>query len=221
MFSASTVARKLLMAVTGQLMILFLILHLLGNTTAFSGNLNAYAAGLHALPILFWPFRAIMIAVLLLHVLSGIQVTIENRRAKPQAYAMQEYAASTFASRNMIWTGTAIGTYLLYHLLHFTFQVLDPATAAVTHPDSLGRPDLFSMVRVAFERTGILVIYTTGLLAVWLHLSHGIQSSFQTWGLNGEKSFPYIQTGSKAAAIILLLAYAAIPAAIAIGILRQ
>ena len=77
------------------------------------------------------------------------------------------------------------------------------------------------MVRVAFERTGILVIYTTGLLAVWLHLSHGIQSSFQTWGLNGEKSFPSIQTGSKAAAIILLLAYAAIPAAIAIGILRQ
>jgi len=221
MFPASTVARKLLMAVTGQLMVLFLILHALGNWITFSGNLNAYAAGLHAFPLLFLPFRTIMIAALLLHVFSGIQVTIENRRAKPQAYAMREYAASTFASRNMIWSGTAIGAYLLYHLLHFTFQALDPATAAATHPDSLGRPDVFSMVRVAFERTGILVIYTTGLLAVWLHLSHGIQSSFQTWGLNGEKSFPSIQTGSKAAAIILLLAYAAIPAAIAIGILRQ
>ncbi|MDH4162952.1 MAG: succinate dehydrogenase cytochrome b subunit [Nitrospirota bacterium] len=217
---ASTVARKLLMAATGQLMIIFIILHVLGNSTIFYRTLNAYAAGLHALPLLLWIFRSVMLAAIMLHVFYGIQVTIENREAKPRTYAVQEYAASTFSSRNMIWTGTAIGSFLIYHLLHFTFQTIDPSTAAVTHPDAAGRPDVFAMVFAAFRRIGILLVYAAGLLAVWLHLSHGIQSSFQTWGLNGEKSFPYIKKGSRLAALILLLAYAAIPAAIVMGLLK-
>src|SRR5574340_524851 len=175
----STVARKLLMAVTGQLMIIFVILHVLGNSTIFFCLLNAYAAGLHALPVVLWILRSVMIAAVLLHIFYGIRVTIENREAKPQTYAVQEYAASTFAGRNMIWTGTVIGSFLIYHLLHFTFQIIDPSTAAITHPDAAGRPDVFAMVSAAFHRIGILLIYAAGLLAVWLHLTHGIQSSFQ------------------------------------------
>ena len=220
MFPASTVARKLLMAFSGQLMILFVILHVLGNSTIFYNTLNAYAAGLHALPVLLWLFRFVMIAALLLHIVYGIQITLENRDAKPQTYAVQEYATSSFSGRNMIWTGTAIGSFLLYHLLHFTFQVIDPSTAAITHPDAAGRPDVFAMVFASFHKIGILLIYAAGLLAVWLHLSHGIQSSFQTWGLNGEKSFSYVKGGGKGAAIILLLAYAAIPITIVAGILK-
>lgn len=208
------------MAVTGQLMIIFVILHVLGNSTIFYSALNAYAAGLHALPVLLWILRSVMIAAVLLHIFYGIRVTIENREAKPQTYAVQEYAASTFAGRNMIWTGTVIGSFLIYHLLHFTFQIIDPSTAAITHPDAAGRPDVFAMVSAAFHRIGILLIYAAGLLAVWLHLTHGIQSSFQTLGLNGEKSFPYIKRGSWLAALILLLVYAAIPAAVVMGILK-
>lgn len=216
----STVARKLLMAATGQLMIIFVILHVLGNSTIFYKTLNVYAAGLHALPLLLWLFRSVMIAALLLHVFYGIQVTIENREAKPQTYAVQEYAASTFSGRNMIWTGTAIGSFLLYHLLHFTFQIIDPSTAAASHLDTAGRPDVSAMVFAAFRGIGILLIYTAGLLAVWLHLTHGIQSSFQTWGLNGEKSFPYIKRGGWLTALVLLLAYAAIPVAVLLSLLK-
>lgn len=217
---ASTVSRKLLLAATGQMMILFVILHVLGNSTIFARHLNAYAAGLHALPLLLWPVRMVMAAALLLHIWHGIRITRENRNAKPQAYTVQEYAASTVAGRNMVWTGSVVGAFIIYHLLHFTFQVIEPSTAAASHADSSGRPDVFAMVSAAFRQAGILVIYAAGLLAVWLHLSHGIQSSFQTWGLNGERSFPYIKGGGRAAAIMLLLAYAAIPVAIVVGILK-
>ncbi len=220
MLPTSTVGRKLLMAVTGQAMILFVLLHVLGILTVFSHSLNAYAAELHAYPLLFWIFRIIMASALVLHLSFGIALTMENRDAKPETYAVQEYRSATFAGRNMIWTGTAIGSFLLFHLIHFTFQFIDPSTAAIAHTDTAGRPDVFSMVVAAFHRGWILTTYAAGLLALWLHLSHSIQSSFQTLGLNSEQSLPYVQRGGSTIALILLLAYAAIPAAIIVGILH-
>jgi succinate dehydrogenase / fumarate reductase cytochrome b subunit len=218
---SSTVGRKLIMAVTGQMMVLFIIAHVVGNFTIFYGAINAYAAGLRAVPLLLWAFRLVLFAAFALHVYYAIQLTLENSDARPLSYARTEHVSSSFAGRNMVWTGAAIGTFLTFHLLHFTFQVIDPAKAAVTHPDALGRPDVFSMVVSAFRHFGITALYAAGLTAVWLHLSHGIQSSFQTWGLNGERSFPYLQKGGSFAAIALLLAYAAIPAAIAAGLLTK
>jgi len=217
----SSVGRKIVMALTGQMMVFFVIAHVLGNSTLFFGTINAYAAGLHALPPLLWAFRSVMIAALALHVYFGIQLSLENSDARRLDYVRKENLASTFAGRNMIWTGTVIGTFILYHLLHFTFQVIDPAMAAATHPDKLGRPDVFSMVVAAFRRAGVVGLYAAGIAGVWLHLSHGIQSSFQSWGLNGERSFPVIQRGGSLAALALLLAYAAIPLAIFAGFLLR
>jgi len=217
----STVGRKIVMALTGQMMVLFVIAHVLGNSTLFLGSINAYAAGLHALPPLLWAFRSVMVAAIALHVYFGIQLSLENSDARLQDYVRKQDLTATFAGRNMIWTGSAIGAFLLYHLLHFTFQVIDPATAAAAHPDGLGRPDVFSMVMSAFRRGGVVALYAAGLAAVWLHLSHGIQSSFQTWGLNGERSFPFIRRGGPVAAVLLLIAYAAIPVAIFTGFLLR
>jgi succinate dehydrogenase / fumarate reductase cytochrome b subunit len=217
----NSVGRKIVMALTGQLMVFFAIAHVLGNSTLFFGTINAYAAGLHALPPLLWAFRSALTAALALHVYFGIQLSLENSDARPQEYVRKAPLASTFAGRNMIWTGSVIGVFLIYHLLHFTFQVIDPATAAATHVDSLGRPDVLSMVIAAFRKGAMVALYGAGLAGLWLHLSHGIQSSFQTWGLNGERSFPFVQRGGSFAAIALLLAYAAIPAAIFAGFLLR
>lgn len=220
-FLNSAVGRKIVMALTGQMMVLFVIAHVLGNTTLFFGTINAYAAGLHALPPFLWAFRSAMIAALALHAYFGIRLSLENSDARPQEYVRKEPLASTFAGRNMIWTGSVIGAFLLYHLLHFTVQVIDPATAAAAHPDRLGRPDVLSMVVAAFRRGGVVALYAAGLAAVWLHLSHGIQSSFQTLGLNGERSFPFVRRGGSLAAVLLLIAYASIPLAIFTGLLLR
>ena len=210
-----------MMAATGQLLVLFIILHVLGNSTIYFGWLNAYAAHLHALPPLLWSFRLVMIALFSLHLFFAIVLTLENSAARPQPYLVKKNLESTFAGRNMIWTGAVIGVFLFYHLLHFTFQVTNPAIAAVRHPDSLGRPDVFLMVARSFQNIGISTLYIVAVIALWLHLSHGIQSSFQTWGLNSDRSFPVVKGGSAAAAIILFIAYVAIPVVIVTGILKR
>jgi succinate dehydrogenase cytochrome b subunit len=215
------VGRKLAMAATGQLMVLFIVLHVLGNSTIYFNWLNAYAAHLHALPPLLWSFRLVMLVLFSLHLFFGIVLTLENSASRPQSYMVKKNLESTFAGRNMIWTGAVIGAFLIYHLLHFTFQVTNPAIAAGKHPDALGRPDVFMMVMKSFQNTGISALYLVAVTALWLHLSHGIQSSFQTWGLNSEKSFPVVRGGGAAAAIILFIAYSAIPVVIVTGILKR
>ena len=219
-FPTSSVGRKLVMAATGQLMVLFVILHVLGNATIYFGWLNAYAAHLHALPPLVWSFRLGLIILFSFHIFYGIALTLENNAAKPQSYVVRNELSATVAGRNMIWTGAVIGSFLVYHLLHFTVQVTNPALAAARHLDSLGRPDVFAMVVKSFQNFGIASVYLLSMTALWLHLSHGIQSSFQTWGLAGEKGLPIIKKAGAFAAVILFLAYIAIPVVIAAGIVK-
>ncbi len=216
---SSTVGRKILMAFTGQMMLLFVVVHLLGNSTVFFHNLNAYAAALHALPVLVWTFRLFMASMLCLHVYLGIVLTLENRKAKPRAYAVTDHLSATFAGRNMIWTGSLLGVFLVYHLLHFTVQVIDPAFSALRNPDSLGRPDVFMMVLRSFRQIGTASFYLVSMAGLLLHLFHGIQSSIQTWGLNNDKTLPLFTRGGIAAATVLFLGYAAIPMVIVLGFL--
>lgn len=220
MFPTSTVGRKIMMAITGQMMVLFVIAHVVGNSTIYFSNLNAYAAALRAMPILLWAVRVFMFAMLCLHVYLGIIITLENRKAKPGAYAVTSHISTTFAGRNMIWTGTIIGAFLIYHLLHFTIQVIYPQFSALQHPDALGRPDVFMMVVQSFRQVGIVSFYIISASGLLLHLSHGIQSSFQTWGLNNDRTMPSVIRGGTAAAVVLFLAYAAIPVVIVMGILK-
>jgi len=220
LFPTSSVGRKLVMAATGQLMVLFVILHVLGNGTIYFGWLNAYAAHLHALPPLVWSFRTGLIILFAFHIFYGIVLTLENYGAKPQSYVMRNDQSATVAGRNMIWTGAVIGSFLIYHLLHFTFQVTNPALAAAKHLDALGRPDVFTMVLKSFQNFGIASVYLLAMTALWLHLSHGIQSSFQTWGLNSEESLPLIKRAGAFAAVILFLAYIAVPIVIAMRIVK-
>jgi succinate dehydrogenase / fumarate reductase cytochrome b subunit len=217
---ASTVGRKILMAFTGQMMLLFVIIHLLGNTTIYFSKLNAYAAALHALPILLWMVRLFMAAMLCLHLLFGIVITLENRKAKPESYAVTNHLSNTFAGRNMIWTGAVTGGFLVYHLLHFTVQIIDPAVSAIRHPDALGRPDVLMMVILSFQDIGIAALYVTSVAGLMLHLSHGIQSSIQSWGLNNERTLPMFIKMGTVLSVILFLGYAAIPVVIVMGMVK-
>ena len=221
MLPTSSVGRKLVMAATGQMMIIFVLFHVAGNSTIYFDKLNAYAAGLHAFPFLVWAVRLVMLVAVSFHIYYAIRLKLENNAARPEPYQKKKEIESTFAGRNMVWTGAIIGTFLVYHLLHFTFQVIDPATAARAHLDSAGRPDVFLMVARSFQKAGIVAGYLFAVIALWFHLTHGIQSSFQTFGLNGDRSFPLVRGGGSVAALGLLAAYAAIPAVIFAGLLLR
>lgn len=216
----SSVGRKMIVAVSGQLMILFIIVHMLGNSTVFFNGLNSYAEKLHSLPLLVWKTRILMSIILAVHVFFSIQVTLENWRSKPGAYAVTKHLRSTFASRNMIWTGAVIGTFLVFHLLHFTFQIINPSFAASANMDAMGRPDVTLMVISGFQHFIASFIYIAAMIALALHLFHGIQSSFQTLGMNSERAMPFVTKAGSVAAIILFLGYISIPVIILLGLLK-
>lgn len=217
----STVGRKILMAVTGQILVFFILFHIVGNSTIFFHKLNAYVVGLHNLPLLVWGGRLVLIVAFSLHIYYGTVLKLENYAAKPQAYALSRYRQATFSGRYQIWTGVVVLAFLVYHLLQFTLLLLiDPAIAPPSHLDALGRPDVFTMVVRSFQELGISLAYFIALAALMLHLLHGIQSSFQTWGLTSETTLPVIERSGTAASIILFLWYIAIPGVIVLGILK-
>lgn len=216
----TSVGRKLAMAFTGQLLLLFLIGHAAGNATLWAGLLNAYAAHLHAFQPAVWVVRLALLGFLALHGWQGISLTLENRAAGGGGYAVCAYRRATPASRTMIWSGLAIAGFLVYHLLHLTVQVLQPEAAAATHADLLGRPDVHGMLVAGVRTPGIAAIYGAGMIALGLHLFHGIASSVQTFGLNGPRSFPWFERFGAALALLVAAAFTAIPVGVLAGFVR-
>jgi succinate dehydrogenase / fumarate reductase cytochrome b subunit len=218
---SSAVGRKILMAISGQILVIFVIFHVAGNSTIFFHKLNVYVVGLHSLPILVWGGRIVLIAAFAIHIYYGTVIKLENHAAKPQPYAVTHYLRATFAGRNQMWTGVIVIVFLICHLLQFTFQITNPAISAGNHPDALGRPDVFMMIVQSFQYAGISSAYIVSLAALGLHLLHGIQSSIQSWGLNNERTLPILEKSGTLASIILFLWYSAIPVAIISGLLKR
>jgi succinate dehydrogenase / fumarate reductase cytochrome b subunit len=220
----SSIGRKILMAITGQAMVLFAVIHLLGNSSIFGwlpGGINAYAHHLHSMPApIIIGFRLGLLVMFCLHIWFGIQLTIENRGGRPQQYAVKSTQKATFASDNMIWTGVLLLAFVLYHLAHFTFQVVSPETAALSHPDSLGNPNVLGMVVAAFQNLFTTVLYAGAMVVLFLHLSHGIQSFFQTMGWSNDRVQPAIVMFGTLVALALFLGYAAVPLTILVRILK-
>lgn len=214
----SSVGRKVLMAITGQFMVLFVIVHMLGNSSIFiPGGLNAYAEHLHALPPLVWGFRLVMVAAAGIHILFGIQLSLENRAANAETYAVKNLKKATMASTSMLYTGLLLLGFIIYHLLHFTIRATPDIVVGV---DAQGRFDVFAMVTNSFSHGIIAFVYIAAMVVLFLHLSHGIQSFFQTMGWNNNKTLPVIGKVGTVAAVVLLLGYASIPLLIVSGILK-
>ena len=219
-FWSSTISRKILMAITGQLMVLFVIAHLVGNTTILGwihGGLNVYAEHLHSMPLPFIAgFRIVMLIFVCIHIWFGIQLSLENNGGRPRQYAVAASRKTTFASRNMIWTGVLILAFIIYHLLQFTFRVTpDVAAFAGQVPGNV-----FGMVVTSFKSVFIALIYAAAMIILFLHLSHGIQSFFQTMGWNNDRVQPRIAKGGTLVALILFLGFVVIPLTIFAGILN-
>jgi succinate dehydrogenase / fumarate reductase cytochrome b subunit len=104
--------------------------------------------------------------------------------------------------------------------LQFTFQIINPAIAAVRNLDAVGRPDVLFMVVRSFQHMSIVLVYVVSMTSLLLHLTHGIQSSFQTWGMNNDGSLPVMIKMGAITAVVLFLGYIAIPVAILVGIVK-
>lgn len=212
----SSVGRKLLMSISGQLLIIFVLIHLVGNSTIYFGWINAYAEHLHSMPPVVWIFRAVMLAVVGVHICYGVILTLENKAANPSVYAVKRQLKASFASENMIWTGLLLAAFIVYHLLQFTIKV----TPDVAWTANQAIVDVYKMVVTSFSSGLIVVLYAVAMVMLFLHLSHGIPSFLQTMGWNNDKTIPVYGTAGKVIAAFLMLAYISIPATILVGLLK-
>lgn len=207
----NSVGRKLIMAVSGLLVTGFVVSHLLGNLALFAGQeaFNLYAAQLQQLGPLLWLFRLGLAGTLLLHVFFGIWLTLQNRAAKPTGYAINRIRSTNLAAKTMVFTGMALLLFLIGHLLHFTFRRIG-LPPELTH-DAGGTLDVFDMVTLSFQQGFPVLLYAGAMLALFLHLGHGLGSALQTLGACNDKFLPGVRKGGFIVALALLLGYVSIP----------
>jgi succinate dehydrogenase / fumarate reductase, cytochrome b subunit len=219
-FYQSSIGKKITVAVTGVILIVFVIGHLLGNLEIYLGqdHTNWYAEFLRSTGPLLWIVRIILILAVIVHLVATIQLTIENRRANPKKYAVKAAQASTFASRTMIYSGLLVLCFVIYHLLHFTVQTTNPEFRTLT--DSQGRHDVYHMVILGFRQPLISLFYILALFLLSIHLSHGFASVTQTLGINNPKVSALISDGGRVLAWLIFAGYVSIPATVLLGILK-
>ena len=220
-FYRSSVGKKIIVATTGVILILFVIGHLLGNLQLFIGPdwINGYSQHLHDLGPLLWAIRLFLLLTVIVHIYVTIRLAIENRRARPEAYFDRRYVKATFASRHMVMSGLIVLAFIAYHLAHFTFRKTDPRFALLT-PDPLGHYDVYSMMVYGFQNYLVSGFYVLGLLLLTLHLSHGSSSFFQSLGFNDKKLTPRLALGGRIFAWLLFVGYTSIPVAILLGLIK-
>jgi succinate dehydrogenase / fumarate reductase cytochrome b subunit len=220
-FFQSSVGKKFVVAITGIILIVFVIGHLVGNLQIFLGPdwINSYAQHLRDLGIFLWVIRGFLLIAAVLHIYLTILLAIENRRARPQRYVKRDYVKATVASRWMVLSGLMVLAFLIYHLAHFTVRVTDPRFALLK-ADPLNRYDVYSMMVYGFQNYYVSGFYLLGMWLLALHLSHGSSSFFQSLGLNNQKLTAPLARSGRILAWLIFAGYSAIPVAILIGLVK-
>ena len=213
----SSIGKKTVVAVTGIVLVLFVIGHMLGNLTVFFGPdaINAYAMHLRDLGPLLWLVRLVLLTAVVAHIWFTMLVWKENLAAHPQKYAVFAPMKTTIFARTMRLTGLFVLAFIAFHLAHFTLFLVNSAYAGF-HTDLDGKQvhDVYRMVIVGFRNPFVSLFYIVALALVAFHLSHGIGSLFQTLGLTDKRLRPIYETGGPILAWVLFLGYAAIPVSV-------
>ncbi len=211
---SSSLGKKLMMSLTGLFVIVFLLVHLMGNLTMFKDDggatFNAYAHFMSTNPLIE-VISYFLYFFFLLHIVVATWITLANQKKRPVGYKKLDASAnSTWASRNMYILGLLIFAFLFIHLKDFwwVYKVLH-----VDLPkDHLGENrDLYALVVAQFKTTFGLVTYLIGLVALFYHLTHGFESAFETLGWDHKKYTPFIRFLSWLYAIVVPLGFATMP----------
>jgi succinate dehydrogenase / fumarate reductase cytochrome b subunit len=206
------------MAVTGIVLFLYAIAHMLGNLQVFIGQdaINSYGVLLRTFPPFLVVARTVLLLSVGLHIIAAIRVTLLNRAARPERYAVRKAQEASYAARTLLVSGVLIATYVVYHVMHFTTRNLN-TTYSELH-DSAGRHDIYSMVVGSFQNPAIAIAYIVAMVLVAMHLSHGIGSFMQTLG------WTHPRYGTRhlgpVIATIIAIGYIAVPVASLLGILE-
>jgi succinate dehydrogenase / fumarate reductase, cytochrome b subunit len=228
----SSVGSKYLIAVTGLIATLFVIGHMFGNLQILFGQdtINAYAAALKRMGGLLWAVRIVLLTAFVLHIVLALRLSWRARRARPVGYACEKTVQASFASRHMVISGLVILAFTIFHIAHYTLGIVKGAEVETKRVmtqdkqvkrettyfnyldlrDDKGRQDVYSMMIYGFQDPIIAFLYLAAQVFLFLHLTHGVASMFQTVGLNNPRVQRVIRMLAWAVAVVVCMGNAAI-----------
>jgi succinate dehydrogenase / fumarate reductase cytochrome b subunit len=215
----TSIGKKVIMAVTGAIGVLFLIGHIWGNLHVFEGSaafneygrfLRVVGAPLFASQQLLWLVRIVLIACVVLHVVCAVQLTKQSRASRPVRYQAHKDPGATWASRTMRIGGVIILLFIIIHLANLTWGWLHP---------SFVEGDVYHNVVALFQIWWVTLFYIIAMLAVGFHLYHGVWSMFQTLGIRTHRNHQLLRGGALVFAVIFVIASTTVPIAVLTGII--
>jgi succinate dehydrogenase / fumarate reductase cytochrome b subunit len=214
-FLASTNGLKAVMAVTGAILFLFVLGHMIGNLQVFEGpdKLNAYGRFLHGVPEILWAVRIGLLVSVCLHIYATIQLAQRKLKARPVAYATRKNTVSDYSSRTMYWSGPILLAFVIFHLLHFTAGVIHPGTDYI-------EGDVYHNVVAGFQVWWVSAWYIFAMILLGLHIRHGFWSLFQSLGMNHPRHTPVLKKAAATFAIIIVGGYISIPVSVLLGLVK-
>ena len=201
------------MAVSGVILFLFVLGHLVGNLQIYEGpeKLNNYAHFLRSMPALLWSVRITLIVMVLLHIWSSIQLALLKFDARPTGYVKKKATQSSYASRTMYWSGPIILAFVIYHLLDFTFGTVNP---------HFQEGDVYANVIASFQLVPVSAFYIVAMLLLCMHLYHGLWSMFQSLGFSHPRYTPVLKRSAVVVAIFIAAGNISIPVSVLAGLVR-
>ena len=206
-----------MVAVTGLILLAFVVGHLLGNLQFFAGPhvINEYGTKLRHLPFGgLWVVRIGMLAAVVLHIVTTIMLVIENRKAKGAGNVFKANVQAKIATRLMALSGIILLSYIVFHLLHFTTHTINPAYANWHDGED---HDVYRMIVAGFSNKAISIFYIVAMVLLAMHLSHGAASLFQTLGLRTKKMACRLGLCAQVFAWVICAGYVSIPVAVMAG----
>jgi succinate dehydrogenase / fumarate reductase cytochrome b subunit len=220
-FYRSAIGKKYVMAVSGIILMAYVLAHMIGNLKVYMGpaEINHYAEFLRELlvPLLprtvtLWLLRIVLIAAFVLHIHAAYALTRMNHRSRPVKYASQRaYIAANFAARTMRWTGVIVLLFVLFHLSDLTWGFLNP---------DFVRGDVYHNMVQSMSFPPSAIFYVLANLALGLHLYHGSWSLFQSMGINNPRFNHWRRYFAVAFAVLITVGNLSFPIAILLGIVE-
>lgn len=217
-FYEAPIGKKAVMAVTGLILVGFVLGHMAGNLQIYLplGNdgvhaIDKYGALLHSNQGALWAARLVLLGAVGLHIWSAIQLALAAKAARPVSYVKHNGLNTSYASRTMYWSGPIVGVFIVYHLLHFTTGTMHPDYQFLRVHDNVVK---------GFAVWYVSAFYIVAMILLCMHLYHGVWSMFQSLGLNHPRYTPRLQFGAKAFAFLIAAGNISIPVAVLTGLVK-
>ena len=247
-FIQSTIGRKFLMALTGVVLVFFVMAHMLGNLQIFLGPdvINAYAYKLHNLlpSSALWAVRLVLLGTIAVHIWAAVTLTLDNRKARPQGYLEDKVVQASYSSRTMRMSGIILLAFIIFHIAHFTVRavpgmqyeseskesrilektevpLVKDGEAVLENGHKIMTFNVNDMMVLGFEEEWVSAFYiiATGLLC--MHLTHGFSSMFQSLGIRNGLWRRRLDRAALAYGWVVFIGFAIIPIAVMAGLLNE